>query len=74
MANRHLVELHGLLMRLDGGTARQGENLESVRESTVNLWNPLWRMRHVMRVGLGATTADQDPYGATRSPDGRTTW
>ncbi|MGI5352700.1 hypothetical protein ACQEU8_31640 [Streptomyces sp. CA-250714] len=58
-ANRHLGGLYGLLMRLDGGTAQQGENLAAARESMDKLWDPLWRMRHLMRVDLGVT--DQDP-------------
>ncbi|MGW2722659.1 hypothetical protein [Streptomyces sp. NPDC001492] len=60
-ANRHLGELYGLLMRLDGGTAREGESLDTARESFDKLWDPLWRMRHVMRIDLGITAPDQDP-------------
>ncbi|MFI8849408.1 hypothetical protein [Streptomyces sp. 891-h] len=60
-ANRHLGELYGLLMRLDGGIARQGESLETAWESFGKLWDPLWRMRHVMRVDLGITAPDQAP-------------
>lgn len=60
-ANRHLGDLYGLLIRLDGGTAQQGQNLEAARESTDKLWDSLWRMRHVMRVDLGVTAPDQGP-------------
>lgn len=60
-ANRHLGETYGLLMRLDGGAALQGESLDTARESFDKLWEPLWRMRHVMRVDLGITAPDQDP-------------
>ncbi|NSC25659.1 hypothetical protein FM076_32720 [Streptomyces albus subsp. chlorinus] len=60
-ANRHLGELYGLLMRLDKGTARQGESLDTVRESFDELWEALWRMRRIMRVDLGITAPDQDP-------------
>ncbi|MFJ8921930.1 hypothetical protein ACIREK_20945 [Streptomyces sp. NPDC102415] len=60
-ANRHLGEFYGLLMRLDGGTAQQGENLDTARECMDKLWDPLWRMRHVMRVDLGVTAPDQNP-------------
>ncbi|MFV0131800.1 hypothetical protein ACLGIH_00675 [Streptomyces sp. HMX87] len=60
-ANRHLGDLYGLLMRLDGGTAQRAENLQAARESLDKLWDPLWRVRHVMRVGLGITAPDQGP-------------
>ncbi len=60
-ANRHLGDLYGLLMRLDGGTARQGESLQTAWESMDKLWDPLWNMRHLMRVDLGVTAPDQDP-------------
>ncbi|MEV0267070.1 hypothetical protein AB0I49_37810 [Streptomyces sp. NPDC050617] len=60
-ANCHLGDLYDLLMRLDGGPARQGENLEAAWESLDKLWDPLWRMRHVMRVNLGITAPDQAP-------------
>lgn len=59
-ANRHLGELYGSLMRLDGGAARQGESLDTVRESFDALWDALWRMRRVMRVDLGITAPGQD--------------
>lgn len=58
-ANRHLGGLYGLLMRLDGGTAREGEDLGVAWESMDALWDPLWRMRHVMRVDLGITDPDE---------------
>ncbi|MFD7664952.1 hypothetical protein [Streptomyces sp. NPDC059788] len=60
-ANRHLGDLYGLLMRLDGGTARQGESLEAAWESMGKLWDSLWRLRHIMRVDLGITAPDQEP-------------
>ncbi|MEV1085635.1 hypothetical protein AB0I98_46755 [Streptomyces sp. NPDC050211] len=60
-ANGRLGDLYGLLTRLDGGTAQRGEDLEAARESMDKLWDPLWRMRHVMRVDLGITAPDQDP-------------
>ncbi len=59
-ANRHLGAMYGLLMRLDQGTARQGESLDTAWESFDKLWDPLWKMRHVMRVDLGITPPDQD--------------
>ncbi|MFH8347306.1 hypothetical protein [Streptomyces sp. NPDC018045] len=59
-ANRHLGDLYGLLMRLDGGATQQGENLEAAWESMDQLWDPLWRLRHVMRVDLRITAPDQD--------------
>lgn len=58
-ANRHLGDLYGLLMRLDGGTTRQGEDLDAARESLNQLWEPLWSMRHIMRVDLGITEPGQ---------------
>ncbi|KUF19348.1 hypothetical protein [Streptomyces silvensis] len=58
-ANRHLGDLYGLLRRLDADTARPGESLESARRGLTGLWEPLWRMRHVMRVDLGITDPDQ---------------
>lgn len=60
-ANRHLGDLYGLLMRLDGGTAQEGENLDAALEKMDELWDPLWRMRRVMRVDLGITEPDQNP-------------
>ncbi|NEB05603.1 hypothetical protein [Streptomyces sp. SID13726] len=60
-ANRHLGDLYGLLMRLDGGTAQPGESVEAAWESLNKLWDPLWEMRHVMRVDLGITAPEQDP-------------
>ncbi|MGW6061654.1 hypothetical protein [Streptomyces sp. NPDC055189] len=60
-ANRHLGNLYGLLMRLDGGTARPGENLASARQSMDQLWDPLWGMRRIMRADLGITERDQSP-------------
>ncbi|MFI8997814.1 hypothetical protein [Streptomyces sp. NPDC053542] len=60
-ANRHLGGLYGLLKRLDGGTGRHGENLEAAWESMDEVWDPLWRMRRLMRVDLGITAPDQDP-------------
>ncbi|OKI05406.1 hypothetical protein A6A06_09040 [Streptomyces sp. CB02923] len=54
-ANRHLGDLYGLLKRLDGGTAQRGEDLGVAREGMDKLWDPLWSMRHVMRVDLGIT-------------------
>ncbi|MEU6118802.1 hypothetical protein ABZ840_30170 [Streptomyces sp. NPDC047117] len=59
-ANRHLGDLYGLLMRLDGNVAQEGENLEAASESLDKLWDPLWKMRRVMRVDLGITEPDQD--------------
>ncbi|GAB2811018.1 hypothetical protein [Streptomyces daliensis] len=59
-ANRHLGDLYGLLMRLEGGTPRQGESVATARESLDKLWDPLWRMRHVMRVDLGITEPEED--------------
>ncbi|MFH8597420.1 hypothetical protein [Streptomyces rimosus] len=56
-ANRYLGDLYGLLMRLP---ARHGEGMEAARESLDKLWDPLWAMRHVMRVDLGITAPDQD--------------
>lgn len=53
IVNRHLGDLYGLLMRLDGGTAQQGEDVEAAWESLNKLWDPLWEMRRVMRVDLG---------------------
>ncbi|MEU9344465.1 hypothetical protein AB0D74_25035 [Streptomyces sp. NPDC048278] len=58
-ANRHFGDLYGLLLRLETGTARPGENVEAARESMDRLWDSLWRMRHVMRVDLGITPPDQ---------------
>ncbi|MEU7583528.1 hypothetical protein AB0B50_38810 [Streptomyces sp. NPDC041068] len=60
-ANRHLGDLYGLLMSLDGGTAQREGNVEAARDSMDKLWDPLWRMRHVMRVDLGVTDPGQDP-------------
>ncbi|MGI5467176.1 hypothetical protein [Streptomyces sp. CA-132043] len=60
-ANRHLGDLYGLLMRLDGNTAQQGENLAAASESMDQLWDPLWKMRRLMRVDLGITEPDQAP-------------
>ncbi|MGW1209947.1 hypothetical protein ACWD5F_09930 [Streptomyces sp. NPDC002499] len=60
-ANRHLGDLYGLLMRLDRGSAEQGQNLETARESMNALWDALRTMRHVMRVDLGITAPAQDP-------------
>lgn len=60
-ANRHLGEMYGLLMRLDGGTGLPGESLDTARASFDKLWDPLWRMRHVMRVDLGITAPDEAP-------------
>ncbi|CAM5508429.1 hypothetical protein SRIMR7_40560 [Streptomyces rimosus subsp. rimosus] len=59
-ANRYLGDLYGLLMRPHGNTARDGESLEAAREGLDKLWDPLWAMRHVMRVDLGITAPDQD--------------
>ncbi|WP_234433861.1 hypothetical protein [Streptomyces rimosus] len=59
-ANRYLGDLYGLLMRLHGNTARDGESLEAARENLDKLWDPLWAMRHVMRVDLGITAPGQD--------------
>ncbi|MBZ4014510.1 hypothetical protein [Streptomyces purpurogeneiscleroticus] len=56
--NRHLGALYGLLKRLDGGTAQPGENLEAAWESMDRLWEPLWRMRRVMRADLGITAPE----------------
>lgn len=64
-ANRHLGGLYGLLMRLDGGTAQQGEDLAAAWQSMEELWEPLWTMRHVMRVDLGITSPDEDPWRPT---------
>ncbi|MEU6674276.1 hypothetical protein [Streptomyces sp. NPDC046925] len=61
MANRNLGDLYGLLMRLDAGTTRQGEDLAAARESLAALWDPLWTMRHIMRVDLGITDPDRSP-------------
>ncbi|MEU6378384.1 hypothetical protein [Streptomyces sp. NPDC046909] len=57
-ANRHLGDLYGLLMRLDTGTAEQGEDTASARERMNTVWDALWTMRHVMRVDLGITDAE----------------
>ena len=54
-ANRHLGGVYGLVKRLDGGTPRPGEDLATAGEALNALWEPLWRMRHVMRVDLGVT-------------------
>ncbi|WP_269857045.1 hypothetical protein [Streptomyces sp. RPT161] len=59
-ANRYLGDLYGLLIRLDSGTAEQGENVEAARARMNGLWDSLWRMRHVMRVDLGITAPDED--------------
>lgn len=59
-ANRHLGDLYGLLMRLDGGTTHQGESLEAAWESMNQLWDLLWTLRHLMRVDLGITAPDQE--------------
>ncbi|EQD83804.1 hypothetical protein A8924_6004 [Saccharopolyspora erythraea NRRL 2338] len=58
--NRHFGELYGRLVRLDRGTAEQGENVEAVRDGMDALWDAVWRLRHVMRVDLGITAPDQD--------------
>ncbi|MEV0599017.1 hypothetical protein AB0I82_06960 [Streptomyces sp. NPDC050315] len=59
-ANRHLGGLYGLLMRLDAGTAQQGESMEAAWESFDKLWDPLWRMRRLMRADLGITEPEQE--------------
>lgn len=68
VANRHPGDLYGLLMRLDGGTAQRGESVRAARESMDQLWEPLGRMRHLMRVDLGITARDQDPPGDAHTP------
>ncbi|MFF4077869.1 hypothetical protein ACFYZN_00505 [Streptomyces sp. NPDC001777] len=60
-ANRHLGDLYGLLMRLDKGAAEQGGSLGTAWESMNELWDPLWKMRHLMRVDLGITAPEQGP-------------
>ncbi|MFG3257215.1 hypothetical protein [Streptomyces sp. NPDC048172] len=60
-ANRHLGDLHGLLIRLAAGTEQEGESLAVAWENMDALWDPLWHMRHVMRVDLGITDPDADP-------------
>ncbi|MFH8749746.1 hypothetical protein [Streptomyces rimosus] len=43
-----------------GNASGHGESLEAAREGLDKLWDPLWAMRRVMRVGLGITAPDQD--------------
>ncbi|WP_030410123.1 hypothetical protein [Streptomyces sp. NRRL S-1448] len=58
--NRGLGNLYGLLKRLDGGVAEQGESVAAAREDTRRLWDAMWRMRHVMRSDLGITTPAEE--------------
>ncbi|WP_344534358.1 hypothetical protein [Streptomyces albiaxialis] len=60
-ANRHLGALYGLLMRLDAGTAEQGEDPAAVRRRFDELWDALWTMRRVMRADLGVTDSGRAP-------------
>ncbi|MFJ3775038.1 hypothetical protein ACIPX0_25415 [Streptomyces sp. NPDC090075] len=59
-ANRRLGDLYGLLMRIDGGAAQPGENVEAAWQSLNELWDPLWDMRRVMRADLGITAPEPD--------------
>ena len=58
--NRGFGDLYGLLKRLDGGTAEEGENVDAAQEDMRGLLDSLWAMRRVMRVDLGITAPDQD--------------
>lgn len=60
-ANRHLGAAYGLLKRCDEGRAEREEHLEAARESLNELWDPLWNMRHLMRVDLGVTPPGEEP-------------
>lgn len=68
-ANRHLGDLYGLLMRLNNGAAEHGESLETAWESMNKLWDPLWKMRHLMRVDLGITAPEQDKAYTRSTPE-----
>lgn len=60
----HALESSGMTqdLRSDLDRARREHrmrrDLDAARESLNQLWEPLWKMRHVMRVDLGITEPD----------------
>ncbi|WP_329567151.1 hypothetical protein [Streptomyces sp. NBC_01361] len=50
-----LGSVYGTLARLTHGTAREGDDIETVRDVIKQGWRDLSRMREAMRTDLGVT-------------------
>ncbi|MGQ4269193.1 hypothetical protein [Nocardiopsis changdeensis] len=57
--NRSLLDLFGLIKRIDKGRARPGETCESTERKRQEVWVHIGRLRSVMRRDLGISTSQR---------------
>ncbi|MFY7067366.1 hypothetical protein ACOQFV_16045 [Nocardiopsis changdeensis] len=57
--NRSLLDLFGLIKRIDKGRGRPGETCESAEAKRQEVWGRIGRLRSVMRSDLGISTSQR---------------